>query len=125
MCFVFQLITFIHTVLSNKKKTKVNTCMVVAPLNTILNWQYEFEMWQEFTKKEIDVRNQSNEINCRKKSIIKKKFLIPPPFLEKEDGAYCYMTADLFYRSFIAFLFTFIWHQVILHILSNSAGLIY
>lgn len=82
-------------------------------------------MWQEFTKKEIDVRNQSNEINCRKKSIIKKKFLIPPPFLEKEDGAYCYMTADLFYRSFIAFLFTFIWHQVILHILSNSAGLIY
>lgn len=30
--------------------------MVVSPLNTILNWQYEFEMWQEFTKKEVDVR---------------------------------------------------------------------
>lgn len=53
----FQLIAFIHTVLVNSKKTKVHTCMVVAPLNTILNWQYEFEMWQEFTKKEVDVRS--------------------------------------------------------------------
>lgn len=55
-----------------------------------------------------------------------KKILYPsPPFLEKGDGAYCYMTADWFYRSFIEFLFTFIWHQVILHIFSNNAGLIY
>lgn len=54
------LIAFIHTVLVNSKKTKVHTCMVVAPLNTILNWQYEFEMWQEFTKKEVDVYELSS-----------------------------------------------------------------
>lgn len=57
LIFFLQLIAFIHTVLVNSKKTKVHTCMVVAPLNTILNWQYEFEMWQEFTKKEVDVRS--------------------------------------------------------------------
>ncbi|XP_056011590.1 transcriptional regulator ATRX-like isoform X2 [Ostrea edulis] len=49
------LITFIHTMLTNSKKTKVSTCLIVAPLNTVLNWQYEFEMWQEFTRKEVDV----------------------------------------------------------------------
>lgn len=54
------LIAFIHTVLVNSKKTKVHTCMVVSPLNTILNWQYEFEMWQEFTKKEVDVYELSS-----------------------------------------------------------------
>jgi hypothetical protein len=34
----------------------------VAPINTVLNWQYEFEMWQEFTRKEVEV------------SVVKAKF---------------------------------------------------
>ena len=29
----------------NQKKTKIRTCMVVCPLNTVLNWQTEFEKW--------------------------------------------------------------------------------
>ncbi|XP_061189382.1 transcriptional regulator ATRX-like [Saccostrea echinata] len=54
------LITYIHTMLTYSKKTNVHTCVVVAPLNTVLNWQYEFEMWQEFTKKEVDVYEMSS-----------------------------------------------------------------
>ncbi|KAJ8297889.1 hypothetical protein KUTeg_024420 [Tegillarca granosa] len=49
------LITFIHTMLVNQKKTKIRKALVVCPLNTVLNWQREFEMWQEHTKKEVEV----------------------------------------------------------------------
>nr|XP_006823737.1 PREDICTED: transcriptional regulator ATRX-like [Saccoglossus kowalevskii] len=36
--------TFIHTILSTRR-CKMNTCLVVAPLNTVLNWVKECEMW--------------------------------------------------------------------------------
>ena len=40
------MITLIHTLLNNKKHTKQRTCIVVCPLNTVLNWENEFEKWQ-------------------------------------------------------------------------------
>lgn len=39
------VITFIHTILSNRKKTKKTSCLVLCPLNTILNWESEFNRW--------------------------------------------------------------------------------
>ena len=33
--------------LANVKRTKLKTCLVLCPLNTILNWQAEFENWLE------------------------------------------------------------------------------
>ncbi|XP_062594649.1 transcriptional regulator ATRX-like [Saccostrea cucullata] len=66
------LITYIHTMLTNSKKTNVHTCVVVAPLNTVLNWQYEFEMWQEFTKKEVDVYEMSSvKVNADRAALLK------------------------------------------------------
>jgi transcriptional regulator ATRX len=42
-----QVITFVHTMLVNVDRTKLKTCLVLCPLNTILNWQAEFENWLE------------------------------------------------------------------------------
>uniref|UniRef100_T1IWW8 ATP-dependent helicase ATRX n=1 Tax=Strigamia maritima TaxID=126957 RepID=T1IWW8_STRMM len=50
-----QVIAFIHTLLSNKKATKLKTCLVVCPLNTILNWYSEFDMWLEAEKLKLNV----------------------------------------------------------------------
>jgi len=35
--------------LENEKKTKMKTCLVLCPLNTVLNWQAEFELWLKDT----------------------------------------------------------------------------
>jgi hypothetical protein len=31
--------------MANEELTKIKTCLVVCPLNTVLNWQNEFEKW--------------------------------------------------------------------------------
>ncbi|GAB6019496.1 hypothetical protein CHUAL_001073 [Chamberlinius hualienensis] len=41
-----QVITFLHTILTRKKEFP-NTALVVSPLNTVLNWYRECEMWLE------------------------------------------------------------------------------
>ena len=44
--FIFQLIAFIHTLLTNKELKKTfQKCLVVCPLNTVLNWQFEWKKW--------------------------------------------------------------------------------
>eukprot|EP00066_Takifugu_rubripes_P020535 XP_011609801.1 PREDICTED: transcriptional regulator ATRX-like isoform X2 [Takifugu rubripes] len=40
-----QVVTFFHTVLLSDNLT-FRTALVVCPLNTVLNWVYEFEKWQ-------------------------------------------------------------------------------
>jgi len=42
---LWQVITFIHTLLDNPKLTGMRTCLVLCPLNTVLNWQAEFDLW--------------------------------------------------------------------------------
>jgi len=54
-----QVITLIHTLLINAKKTRMKTCLVLCPLNTVLNWQAEFELWLNDTSS-FDVRTVMN-----------------------------------------------------------------
>ncbi|XP_071848103.1 uncharacterized protein [Apostichopus japonicus] len=49
-----QVIAYLHTVMG-AKQTGVKTALVVAPLNTVLNWEAEFEKWQEDLENAIDV----------------------------------------------------------------------
>ncbi|XP_038056819.1 transcriptional regulator ATRX homolog isoform X2 [Patiria miniata] len=39
-----QVITYLHTIMMNEK-ISIKNCLVVAPLNTVLNWVSEFEKW--------------------------------------------------------------------------------
>ncbi|XP_050509138.1 transcriptional regulator ATRX homolog isoform X2 [Diabrotica virgifera virgifera] len=40
-----QVISLTHTLLNHSKKTKVDKVMVVAPINTVLNWKAEYKKW--------------------------------------------------------------------------------
>ncbi|XP_060582673.1 transcriptional regulator ATRX-like, partial [Ruditapes philippinarum] len=53
------VITFVHTMLSNVKLTKMTKCLVVCPLNTTLNWVNEFEIWLSDVDFEIEVYEMS------------------------------------------------------------------
>jgi len=46
---LYQVITFVHTLLNNIEQTRTKTCLVLCPLNTVLNWQTEFELWLKDT----------------------------------------------------------------------------
>ena len=41
------VIAFVHTLMSKKKLTKLTKTLVVCPLNTVLNWQREWQKWFE------------------------------------------------------------------------------
>ena len=42
-----QVITLVHTLLSSDHTEQFTSCLVVCPLNTILNWQSEWKKWLE------------------------------------------------------------------------------
>ncbi|KAK6172939.1 hypothetical protein SNE40_016493 [Patella caerulea] len=39
------VVSFIHTVISASEYTNMHTCLIVSPLNTVLNWRNECSMW--------------------------------------------------------------------------------
>ncbi|XP_016839228.2 transcriptional regulator ATRX homolog [Nasonia vitripennis] len=51
----FQIVTLVHTILVNRD-TGVNTVMVVCPMNTILNWVEEFDMWLKHAENNKRIR---------------------------------------------------------------------
>ena len=50
------MITFVHTMLKSHKYTKMSKCLVVCPLNTVLNWVNEFEIWLEDVDFKVEVK---------------------------------------------------------------------
>lgn len=42
--FLFQVVALVHTLMTHKD-INLRCVLVVAPLNTVLNWQVEFEKW--------------------------------------------------------------------------------
>lgn len=50
----FQVVSFLHTILTNERTKKhLTTALVVCPYNTVLNWVQEFEHWLE--EKDLDL----------------------------------------------------------------------
>ena len=43
----FQVITLVHTLITNKDATGIKPVLVGCPKNVILNWVEEFEIWQK------------------------------------------------------------------------------
>ncbi|XP_076468089.1 uncharacterized protein LOC143298937 isoform X2 [Babylonia areolata] len=39
------VVAFVHTMMVHRELTGVKTCLVVSPLNTVLNWMNEFDIW--------------------------------------------------------------------------------
>ncbi|EEC12932.1 conserved hypothetical protein [Ixodes scapularis] len=57
----FQVISFLHTVLSHKDCGKIlRTALIVCPYNTILNWAHEFERWLEDKGLDLTVHEMSS-----------------------------------------------------------------
>ena len=42
--------------LKSHKYTKMSKCLVVCPLNTVLNWVNEFEIWLEDVDFKVEVK---------------------------------------------------------------------
>lgn len=45
-----QVVTLVHTLLSNSDQTKVETVLVICPVSTVLNWCNEFKIWLKHCK---------------------------------------------------------------------------
>ena len=52
------VISFVHTLIANSDITGIKNCLILCPLNTVLNWKAEFERWVP-EDDEIDVREMS------------------------------------------------------------------
>ncbi|XP_041358763.1 transcriptional regulator ATRX-like [Gigantopelta aegis] len=39
------VVSFVHTMIKHYDLTNIGTCLVVCPLNTVLNWVHEWDMW--------------------------------------------------------------------------------
>lgn len=45
-----QMVTLVHTLLSNSDKSKVKKVLVICPVSTVLNWCNEFKIWLKHCK---------------------------------------------------------------------------
>jgi len=52
---VLQLICFLHTLISHEDKLKLKRFLVICPLNTVLNWKREIELWTDDLDIPLDV----------------------------------------------------------------------
>ncbi|XP_058825993.1 transcriptional regulator ATRX homolog isoform X2 [Topomyia yanbarensis] len=69
-----QVVTLVHTLLSNSETTGVERVLVVCPLSTVLNWVNEFRIWMKHVKKGTAV--EVYEISKYKNNIIRANQLM-------------------------------------------------
>lgn len=50
-----QVVTLVHTLLSNAELTKVDRVLVICPVSTVLNWVNEFQIWLEHCEENNDL----------------------------------------------------------------------
>ncbi|XP_013408258.1 transcriptional regulator ATRX [Lingula anatina] len=64
-------ITLVHTLLSNKV-TGLKTCLVVCPLNTVLNWKHELNYWLDKKDRLKVYEIVSVKVNKERSELLKK-----------------------------------------------------
>uniref|UniRef100_A0A336K786 CSON004121 protein n=1 Tax=Culicoides sonorensis TaxID=179676 RepID=A0A336K786_CULSO len=86
-----QVVSLVHTLLTNSDKTKVKRVLVVCPLSTVLNWVNEFEIWC------AKAENQDYELNIyemsRQKQNIDRAYRLKEWY---EDGGVFIIGYDMF-----------------------------
>lgn len=50
-----QVVTLVHTLLSDWEATKVERVLVICPVSTVLNWVNEFKIWMEHCEENDDL----------------------------------------------------------------------
>ncbi|CAF0808549.1 unnamed protein product [Brachionus calyciflorus] len=57
----FQVIAFVHTLLTNKDLTKCKRVLILLPVNVQTNWRKEFRKWTKHCKNQISVYELPND----------------------------------------------------------------
>jgi transcriptional regulator ATRX len=86
-----QVITLIHTLMMNQRKTGVERVLVVCPINIILNWVNEFKVWMKHVEKgknDIEVFELS-----KFKKVIERAYKLNEWF---EDGGVMIIGYDMY-----------------------------
>ena len=52
---MFQVITFLHAVLTSKELPDLNSALVICPLGTVSNWVSEFRKWLRKCKNQLRI----------------------------------------------------------------------
>ncbi|GBN38069.1 Transcriptional regulator ATRX, partial [Araneus ventricosus] len=86
-----QVITFLHTCLTNKHVNKyIKTALVICPYNTVLNWSKEFDYWLQ----DVDGNVLVHELTLAKDNYARVDVLE----YWKRDGGVLIISYDLFRR---------------------------
>lgn len=60
-----QMVALVHTLIVNKELTKINRVLVLMPVNVIMNWRNEFNIWTQHCSKRVsmfDLNNNSSGV---------------------------------------------------------------
>ena len=58
-----QVITLLHTLLTNRENTKVKCVLILCPVIVIHNWKLELKKWTRECKKKFDIYSLPNKRN--------------------------------------------------------------
>uniref|UniRef100_A0A0X3NLM8 Transcriptional regulator ATRX homolog n=1 Tax=Schistocephalus solidus TaxID=70667 RepID=A0A0X3NLM8_SCHSO len=55
-------ITFVHTLLTHKELCGMSTCLIICPVNTLLNWHREWRQWMP-SDREVDIFEVATQVS--------------------------------------------------------------